>query len=430
MAILFRNVRYLTPDFTVKEGSVGVAGREIVYIGEQPPQMDAPPETTIDGRGRLLLPGLFNIHTHLAMELLRGYGENLSLQDWLFTRIFPFEAKLSANAIYWGTKLAIAESLRFGVVSSTDMYMDVDAVCRAAAESGYKLNAALMAPVGGDKEAERPFVGAAAALKAWHGYDEGRIRLDGVIHAEYTTDEATCLLMRDVAAAHGLNMHLHLSETRQEHEECKQRHGGLTPLGWFAKLGVLERPTTAAHAVWAEPDDLRLMLEHGVSVAHNPISNLKLASGIAPVPAMLAAGVNVGLGTDSSASNNNQNLWEEIKLMAILHKANSGDPTVVTPRQVLAAATVNGAMAQGRKDTGVIAVGKRADLQLLNIDQPHWQPCHDWLNNLVFAAQGSDVVLTMVDGQILYRDGEYTTLDLPKIIAEVERERQRILAEI
>lgn len=430
MTVLFRDVKYLTPDFAVKEGSVAVSGRDIVYIGEQPPEMAAPPDTVIDGRGKMLLPGLFNIHTHLAMELLRGYGENLSLQDWLFTRIFPFEAKLNSEAIYWGAQLAIAESLRFGVVSSTDMYMDVDAVCRAAAESGYKLNAALMAPVGGDKEAEKPFLGAAAALKNWHGYDEGRIKIDSVIHAEYTTDEEICLMMRDVALANGLNMHLHLSETKLEHEECKQRHGGLTPAGWFAKLGVFDAPTTAAHAVWAEPADMQLFLAHGVSVAHNPVSNLKLASGIAPIPAMLAAGVNVGLGTDSSASNNNQNLWEEMKLMAILHKANSGDPTVITPRQVLAAATAHGAMAQGRANTGAIAVGKRADLQLLNIDQPHLQPCHDWLNNLVFSAQGSDVVLTMVDGRILYRDGEYTTLDVPKIIFEVERQRRRILAEL
>jgi 5-methylthioadenosine/S-adenosylhomocysteine deaminase len=176
--------------------------------------------------------------------------------------------------------------------------------------------------------------------------------------------------------------------------------------------------------------DIELMREKGVTVAHNPISNLKLASGIAPVPAMLAAGVNVGLGTDSSASNNNQNLWEEVKLMAILHKANSGDPTVITPKEVLAAATVNGARSQGREDSGVIAVGKRADLQMLDIDQPHMQPCYDLLNNLVFSAQGSDVCLTMVDGQILYRDGEYTTIDVERVVYEVEQQRKRILAEI
>ncbi len=430
MAIIFRNVRYLTPDFTVAEGTVGVQGKDIVYIGAEPPQNLDPAATIIDGRGRLLLPGLCNIHTHLAMDLLRGYGENLSLQDWLFTRIFPFEAKLSSNAIYWGAQLAIAESLRFGVTAATDMYMDVDAVCRAAAASGFKLNAALMAPVGADKTGEQPFPGAMAALERWHNYDGGRIKIDSYIHAEYTTDEATCLLMRDIAKAHGLNMHLHLSETKLEHEECKGRHGGLTPAGWFARLGVFDVPTTVAHAVWVDDADIEVLAAHGVTVAHNPVSNLKLASGIAPVPQMLAAGVNVGLGTDSSASNNNQNLWEEMKLMGLLHKANTGDPTVITPREVLQAATLNGAKSQGREDTGVIAVGKRADLQLLNIDQPHYAPCYDWLNNLVFAAQGADVVLTMVDGQILYRDGEYPTLDVEQIVHEVEQERRRILAEL
>lgn len=430
MSIIFRNVRYLTPEFTVAEGTVGVHGKNIVYIGAEPPENTDPAATVIDGRGRLLLPGLFNIHTHLAMDLMRGYGENLSLQDWLFTRIFPFEAKLSTNAIYWGAKLAIAENLRFGAVAATDMYMDVDAVCRAAAESGFKLNAALMSPVGADKTGEQPFSGAAEALAKWHNYDGGRIRIDSYIHAEYTTDEATCRLMRDIAKEYGLNMHLHLSETRLEQEECKERHGGLTPAGWFAQLGVFDVPTTAAHAVWVDDADIKIMAEYGVTVAHNPVSNLKLASGIAPVPRLLAAGVNVGLGTDSSASNNNQNLWEEMKLMGLLHKANTGDPTVIMPREVIQAATLSGAVSQGRSNTGVIAVGKRADLQLLNIDQPHYAPCYDWLNNLVFAAQGADVVLTMVDGEILYRDGEYSTLDIEQIVYEVEQERKRIMAEL
>lgn len=430
MTVLFKDVQYLADDFSLQSGSVAVAGRDIVYIGAEAPKTEQPFDEVIDGRGKLLLPGLYNTHTHLAMELMRGYGENLSLQDWLFGRIFPFEAKLNGEAIYWGALLAIAESLSFGVVSSTDMYMDVDAVCRAAADSGYKLNAALMAPVGGDKTTEQPFVGARAAIEQWHGYDDGRIKIDGAIHAEYTTDEAICATMRDIAEEYGLNIHLHLSETEREHEECKERHRGLTPLGWFAKLGVLRRPTTAAHCVWVDDDDIRLMTEWGVTAAHNPISNLKLASGIAPIPKMLAAGVNVTLGTDSSASNNNQNLWEEIKLMGILHKAATSDPTVVAPKQVLAAATSCGALSQGRKNSGSITVGKRADLQLLDIDKPHYYPCYDVLNNLVFAAQGSDVVLTMVDGRILYRKGEFATLDVERIVYNVELQRQRILSEL
>lgn len=430
MTVLFKDVRYLADDWTVQEGSVAVAGRDIVYIGAEAPHMDVPADEVIDGRGKLLLPGLFNTHTHLSMELMRGYGENLSLQDWLFKRIFPFEAKLNRDAVYWGAQLAMAESLAFGVVSSTDMYMGVDEICEAAADAGYKLNAALMGAVGVDKSGEQPFAGARAAIERWHGYDEGRILVDGAIHAEYTTDEAFCTNMRDIAAEYGLNIHLHLSETKSEHEECKQRHGGLTPLGWFEHLGVLTRPVTAAHCVWVDDSDISLMTEYGVTAAHNPVSNLKLASGIAPVPKMLAAGVNVTLGTDSSASNNNQNLWEEMKLMGLLHKAASGDPTVVTPREVLAAATVNGALAQGRRNSGSITVGKRADLQLLDVDKPHYKPCYDWLNNLVFAAQGSDVALTMVDGRILYRGGEYTTLDLERIVYNVEVQRKRILSEL
>lgn len=430
MTVLFKNIRYLTPDLEVAEGCVGVAGRDIVYIGREEPQLAEPAEQVIDGAGRLLLPGLYNTHTHLAMTLLRGYGENMALQDWLFTRIFPFEAKLTSEAIYWGTKLALAEALRFGVVSSTDMYMDVQAICQAADEAGCKLNAALMGPVGGDETGEQPFVGAREAIRQWHGHDEGRILLDSYIHAEYTTGEERCLLMAGLAEEYNLNMHLHLSETRLEHQECKERHNGLTPAAYFAGLGVFDRPATVAHAVWVEPEDIELLAAKAVSVAHNPVSNLKLASGIAPVPAMLAAGINVTLGTDGVSSNNNLNLWEEMKLMALLHKAQAADPTLITPKQVLQAATVGGAKAQGRSKCGQIAVGSRADLIMLNVDQPHMQPCYDMLNNLVFSAQGSDVELTMVDGRILYHKGEYTTIDVEKAVFEVDKARHNILKQL
>lgn len=429
-SVLFRNIQYLTPNFTVEQGFVGVRNRDIAYLGQTEPDDAAEYDSRIEGRGKLLLPGLVNTHTHLAMTLLRGYGENLSLQDWLFKRIFPFEAKLTSEAIYWATQLALAESLRFGTTSSTDMYMDVQAVCRAADEAGCKINADLMAPVGDERPGEQPFVGAAAALKQWHGYDEGRILIDSYIHAEYTTSEERCLLMADIAKQHNLHMNLHLSETQLEHEECKQRHNGQTPAAYFAGLGVFDQPATVAHAVWVEPSDIQILADKGVTAAHNPISNLKLASGIAPVPAMLKAGVNVALGTDSVASNNSLNLWEEMKLMGLLHKAAANDPTVITPAEVLAAATINGARSQGRGNTGVIEVGKRADLQMLNIDQPHMQPCYDMLNNLIYAAQGSDVELTMVDGRILYQSGEFSSIDYERVVHEVEKHRQNILKQL
>lgn len=428
MSVLFRNVRYLTPEFTIEEGCIGVSGRDITYIGAEMPKVRA--DNVIDGRGKLLLPGFVNTHTHLAMTLLRGYGENLSLQDWLFNRIFPFEGKLTDEAVYWGSLLGLAEGLSFGTTACTDMYMGPDAVCRAADDIGAKVNVSLMAPVGADQESELPFVGAHEVLRKWHGHDGGRILIDSFVHAEYTTPEERIILMRDLAEEYGLNMHMHLSETKSEHEECKERHGGLTPAAYFASLGVFGRPTTVAHAVWVEAEDMRIMAEQSVTVAHNPISNLKLASGIAPVPEMLKAGVNVALGTDGTASNNNLNLWEEMRLMALLHKGAGYDPTLITPKEALAAATVNGARAQGRQNCGSIAVGQRADLMLVDIDRPHMQPCYDMLNNLVFAAQGSDVVLTMVDGRILYRNGEYQTIDIERVVYEVDRCRREILSRL
>ena len=267
-------------------------------------------------------------------------------------------------------------------------------------------------------------------IKKYHGALDGRILVDYNIHAEYTSNEQTCRDIAEVTKAAGLRMHLHLSETKSEHEECKQRHGGMTPAAYFASIGVFDSPTTAAHCVWCEDDDLEILKQHGVWVAFNPASNMKLGSGFAPVKKMLDRGVNVALGTDGMASNNNHDMFQDLYLMALLSKGYSNDPTAVTPRQALGAATRGGALSQGREDCGQVKVGMKADLAVLDVTGPSWHPMTDPLMNVVYAGHGSDVVLTMCDGKVVYRDGVWPGIDIERAKAECTQRTQRIISEL
>ena len=222
-------------------------------------------------------------------------------------------------------------------------------------------------------------------------------------------------------------MHVHLSETQLEHEECKARHGGMTPAAYFNSLGLFDTRTTAAHCVWLEGEDYRILKEKGVTVASNPVSNMKLASGVCNVPRLLEEGINVSLGTDSVASNNSLNFIEEMKYFATAAKEHLKDPTAVTPVQALKAATAAGAQAQGRVDCGLLKEGFKADLIVLDISGPHMHPVHDLINNVVYSASGSDVVLTMADGRVLYENGRFFTIDVEKTIYEAGRMTEKIL---
>ncbi len=429
--MLFSNITILDEQFDAKEGCyVGVKDGRIAYVGSAAPAEDY--GEIYDGTGKVLLPAFVNAHSHSAMTLLRGYGENLALSDWLNTRIFPFEAKLDSEAIYDGVMLAAAEMLRFGIVSTTDMYFDAAATRKAVAESGIKMNLALSVTCFDDSRYhDLPvYRELQDAIPDCHGAFDGRMKLDGCLHAEYTSSEKVVRGAAEYAREQGLRMHLHLSETKDEHEACKARRDGRTPARYFDDCGAFDVPATAAHCVWVEEDDMEILREKGVTVACNPVSNLKLASGFCPAPALLEKGINVALGTDSVASNNNLNILEEVKLFATLYKAATGDPTAITPKQALYAATRAGALSQGREDCGLIREGFRADLTVLELRRPYMTPCHELVNNLVFSALGSDVCLTMADGQVLYRDGLYTTLDLERVTARAEESVRRVLARL
>jgi 5-methylthioadenosine/S-adenosylhomocysteine deaminase len=319
--------------------------------------------------------------------------------------------------------------LRFGTVAFTDMYYFMDARARAVLESGVKANLCegFMAFTDDVRYAGSE---AAAAneryVREYHKGGDGRLRVDLNIHSEYISNPRVVREVGEHAVALGTQTHTHISETRLEHEECKQRRGGMTPVQYFDSLGFFVAPCTAAHCVYTEPDDWAILCERGVTVAANPASNMKLASGFAPVPQMLAAGVNLALGTDGVASNNSHDIFKELYLLALIYKGAAGDPTVVNPGEALRAATLAGACSQRREDCGMIALDMRADLAVLNVEVPWMQPVNDQRNNLVFSAKGSDVVLTMVDGKVLYKDGEFLTIDVEKAARETQQATEAI----
>jgi 5-methylthioadenosine/S-adenosylhomocysteine deaminase len=258
-------------------------------------------------------------------------------------------------------------------------------------------------------------------IEKWHGFDRGRIVVDASIHAEYTSIPKVWTALAEYAVQNGLGMHVHLSETRSEHENCIAKYG-MTPAAVFSKYGVFDVPTIAAHCVWVSEEDIAILAEKGVTAVNNPVSNMKLASGIAPVSEMIAADVNVALGTDSVASNNSHDMFEEIKAAALAQKVRKLDPVALTAEDALRMATVNGAKAQQRQgECGMIRPGMDADLIMLDFDRPHLTPCHNVISNLVYSARGSDVVMNMVRGKIIYKDGEFLTLDIEKIKHDVRK---------
>ena len=420
--MLFANIGILDDTLHYQANRfVGVRDGKIACICDTEPQEDF--GERYDGTGKLLMPGFYNAHSHSAMTLLRGYAEDLSLSDWLNKKVFPFEARLTDEDIYNGTLLAMAEMLRFGVVSTTDMYFGGEANSRAVLEAGAKMNLSLAVTCFDDRAAhELPqYQETLGMLDSFHNAGDGRLKLDLAIHAEYTSTPKVAAGMAELAARTGLRMHLHLSETRDEQEACKARHGGKTPARYFYDLGVFDAPTTAAHCVWLEGEDFSLLREKGVTVASCPVSNLKLASGFCPAPRLLQEGVSVALGTDGVASNNSHDLFEEIKLCALLQKGVSGDPCQMPAPDALACATVQGAFAQGREEEcGRLRTGMDADLILLDFDKPWLQPVHSVISSLCYTARGQDVCLTMVKGKILYENGAFHTIDVEKARREVE----------
>ena len=425
--MLFSDITTVDEKFNLKKHMyVGIKDDRIAYVSDKKPEEDF--GKIYPGKDRMLIPAFYNAHSHLPMFLMRGYGENLSLMDWLNTKIFPFEAQLNDEDMYYGTLMGAAEMFRNGIGAASEMYLSYIPVCRALLQSGLKGNISRCVTCFTDADyKELPmYEDALKAIKEFDGADGGRLKVEFSLHSEYTTNEKVARGLAETVKKYGSSMHVHVSETAGEVSECRSRHEGRSPVKYLADCGIFDTPTVAAHCVHIDREDIEILKKYNVTVATCPKSNAKLASGICRVTSLLEAGVNVAIGTDSVASNNNLNMIEEMRFFNLLQKVVNNDSTVITPSQTLYAATRAGAIAQGRTDCGLIKEGFKADITVLDTDKPYMKPDYNMLSNLIYSASGNDVVLTMVDGKICYDDGEYPTLDIEKALYNCERSRKRI----
>ncbi|MBQ4091946.1 MAG: amidohydrolase [Firmicutes bacterium] len=428
--MLFEKIAILNKDCEIERDMyVLTKGSTITYVGKERPEGEQ--RRVVDGKNKLLMPAFYNAHGHTPMTILRGYGENMELSRWLNEKIFPFEAKLTPAMVYNSTLVGIAEMFASGVVSSTDMYFHGEAILSAFEKSGAKLNLSIGTTCFDDRsfyelpdyaENERLF-------SYWHGKDGGRLRVDMSIHGEYTSSPKVVEGVAEYAKDKHCRMQLHLSETKKEHEECIARHGK-TPAKYFADLGLFDVPATAAHCVWLSEEDMDILAEKGVTAATCPVSNMKLASGIADIPGMEKHGVRIALGTDGASSNNSLGMLDEMKSLALVQRVGSGNPAAVSPEQVLTYATRNAAASQGRNDAGVIAEGYRADLVVLDIDKPHFYPQGQLVNHVVYAANNGDILMTICDGNIVYDHGRFPTIDIEKALSAMERDFRTVVSQL
>ncbi|MBO8159431.1 amidohydrolase [Thermosyntropha sp.] len=422
MEILLKDISIITmneADEIIEKGYLVISGDKIKEIGEG----DAPGgsfDKIIEGGNKLAMPGFINTHTHAAMTLLRGYADDLPLMEWLQTKIWPLEEKLTEEHIYWGTMLAIAEMIKSGTTTFADMYFCMDEVAKAVEKTG--MRAVLSrGMVGIGLQSELALKQSEELIKTWHNGADGRITFMLGPHAPYTCPPNYLKKVIALAEKTGVGIHIHVAETKTEFEDIKKQYGK-TPVEHLESLGLFNYKVLAAHCVHLTENDMEIMNKHNVGVAHNPESNMKLASGIAPVPQMLKKGITVALGTDGASSNNNLDMLQEMRTCALLHKVNTMDPTVLPAYEALKIATANGAKVLGlEKKIGKLETGKKADIIILDLDAPHIMPRYDLVANVVYAAQAGDVNTVIIDGKIVMENREIKTFDEKEVLDKAAR---------
>ena len=393
--------------------------RLLPWIRREVIERDYQAKEVIDARSFVVMPGLINTHTHAPMVLYRGLGDDLALMDWLQKYIFPAEAKTVSPAfVRTGTELAALEMIRSGTTTYVDMYYFEEEIARATKRAGIR-------GVLGQTIIEFPVADAktpADALKRAEAFirefEQDELITPAVApHAVYTNDAATLTQSRDLAAKYGVPLIIHLAETEAETGMSLERHKA-RPVAALDALGFFKARVIAAHGVWIEPEEIQLLQKRGVGVSHNPESNMKLASGTAPVPGYLKAGVALGLGTDGAASNNDMDMFEAMRQAAFLHKLTSKDPQMVSAQTALEMATIGGARVIGREtELGSLEAGKLADLLVVRMDQPRQTPMYEPVSHLVYTTRGDDVDTTIVNGRVLMRGGKVLTLDQAQVLA-------------
>ena len=431
MRILITDVRLIqastssarTVDLGIENGRISFIREHSLSNSEKGPHQESW-DRIVEGQGRLILPGLINAHTHLGMTLLRGYGDDLPLMVWLQEKMWPLEDQLTAEDVYWASLLAIGEMLRSGVTTCGDMYFHMEATAEAVTEAGIRASLSRgIQGIGGS--GLRGLVEGVRFCQEWQTAADGRITTMLGPHAPFTCPPDFLHKVVDWAARLEAPIHIHVAETMAEVSQIKDEYN-TTPLGMLAANGVLDVPVTAVHCVYMEEKDLKLAADKNVRVVHCPGSNMKLGSGIAPLPEMLTEGLTIGLGTDSAASNNKLDLWEEMRFASLIHKAQKQDATVVPASVALEMATYNGAVALHLEKVGRLLPGWAADLILVDTDGLHWQPANDLQASVVYSGQCTDVSLVMVDGRILYEEGELLTIDEDKVCYHIRKSACRL----
>ena len=424
MKTLIKNVRALLPDGTTPLTNIMIDRDKIAAIGEVPDGFRA--AKVIDGTGKFAVPGFINAHTHASMTLFRSYADDMNLMDWLNNMIWPAEAKMQEEDIYWGAMLAAVEMIEGGTTTFADMYGPyMEKVAEAANDAG--LRAVLsrgiigVAPDGDAKIEEN-----VSLYKDFNGAADGRITVMFGPHAPYTCPPDFLRKVASAAQSLGAEIHIHMAETKAEVEQIVKEYGK-RPFRYVEETGLFDgKGTLAAHCVHLDDEDIAIIKKHAIRVAHNPGSNMKLASGIAPVPRLLKEGVCVALGTDGASSNNNLDMLEEINLAAMLHKVSTLDPLAVPARTALKMGTEYGAKAVGLTGVGKLEAGYKADITLFDMAGAAWYPRNDLASQLVYSAHADSASTVLVDGRVLMEDGELLTLDKERIFYEAQKCAERL----
>jgi 5-methylthioadenosine/S-adenosylhomocysteine deaminase len=414
----------------IDDGAVAVAQGRIVAVGSRAEiQKSYFARETIDARGRIIIPGLINGHTHIPMTLFRGLADDLDLQDWLTKYIFPAEAKnVTEEFVRAGTRLGLAEMIRGGTTTYCDMYYFEDAIAEETSKAGVRGilgETVIDFPVADNKTNAEAMAYVEKFVKRWQGND--LITPAIAPHAPYTVSEEHLKAVRAFSDRTGAPIVTHISETKREVEDSLKAKGA-SPIDYLERMGFLNERVIAAHVVWPTAAEIDVLKRLKVGVVHNPQSNMKLAAGVAPVPRMLAEGVRLGLGTDGAASNNDLNMWEEMDTAAKLHKVFSGDPKVISALEAFELATIRGAQALHLdRDIGSIEVGKRADLVIIERDDLHQIPLYNVYSDLVYATKAADVLTVIINGRTVMRDRKLLTLDEAAIKDSARVFRERVM---
>jgi 5-methylthioadenosine/S-adenosylhomocysteine deaminase len=403
------------------EGSVAVTGNRIVLVTADRKQAEEwltanPDAKIVDGRGKLLMPGLVNTHTHVAMTLMRNFADDIPLMDWLNHHIWPFESRLGAEEIALGAQLGMTEMLLGGTTTLVDMYWHEEAIGRVAQGMGIR---AVLCPCYLDGVRMEEFEQSLPeVMKVASECDRLSVRV--APHSPFSVSTENLKRGMDLAVYYGIGMHIHVSETMDEQRIIRERYDR-TPTEYLRDIGFLEIPTIAAHCVHVTPSDIEILARHGVTAVYNPQSNMKISSGIAPIPEMIEAGVNVAIGTDGASSNNDLDMIEEVRTGSFLQKVAGDNPVVMPAYEMLKIATVGGAVAIGMGDElGRIAPGMLADMVMLDIEKPHFYPRNDMIAGIVYCAKAADVDTVFVDGRIVVSGGRVVGLDTEGLYRKVE----------